>query len=639
MRLLPCRRPPLRPTPGRLHPAKVVVGGLLLLAMLTFGLGAAHTLVGIRKHNDLLERRTYEVPWSLMQLQLEVNRFLDAVRLLHAGAIGHDELMLRYDILWSRTPVLLSSQLKDTLSERPDLWLLIQQIETRVRAMEPLVKVLVPGSPAYQLLLAELSPYLEPLTRTLTATMHSNVMFYAEYDQAYRQLGRQLYVRIGGLGGSTLLLLLLLWRELRGYRHQLLHDPLTGLPNRFSLQRRLEQLMARRLPFSLILLELEDATRVHHRFGFEVADRLQQAFAGRLGQGLQAGESLARCGGDGLVVVAEGVVELAEVRARLSRIRQALVAVEPIADHDFYMKPVIGVVLYPADADNLVDLLARGELALALCRRDRQPYVIFDPSLLKEIRRRQQLAQDLPTALDRGSLNPGYLPLVDADDHCVGLQLTLQWRHPAFGVIGDSELWRVAEQFQLAERLLLWLLDHAGEALRDWRRSRPGLFLNLTLPASAFRATVLELLLAVLARHGLDAGALVLDLSEETVMADPHETRPLLDAFRERGIRLALADFGSGCSVWGQLARLPLDWLKLDEVFCNGIAMEGEARRQLRLLFELAGLLSLPLICCGVNNAAELEVVRELGGRPLLQGRQLGGVLAAVEVPPWLAAH
>ncbi|MHA6963175.1 EAL domain-containing protein [Zobellella denitrificans] len=623
---------------GRVHPLKVVAALLLLGGMVMFGGGATHTLYGIHQHNSLLEQRTYEVPWSLMQLQLEMGRFLDAVRLFHADAIRHDELMLRYDILWSRTPVLLSSQFKDTLSERPDLWLLIQQIESRVRGVEQQVQALVPGSPGYQLILAELNPYLEPLSRTVTATMHGNVRFYAEYDQAYRLMGQRLYVQIVGLFVSAALLLLLLLRELWRYRSQQLRDPLTGLPNRFALQRRMAPMIEQGIPFSVTVLELEDFSQHHHRFGFEVADRLLQAFSQRLQQSLQPHEFIAQFGREGVVVLARGVVELEEVRAQLSRFRQALTEKEAIDSYDFYMTPVIGVVLYPADGDNLVELLARGELALELCKRDRLPYVIFDPSLLKEMARRQRLARDLPAALDSSSLGLSFQPLTEPrSGDCAGLQTLLHWHHPGFGMISSTELLRVTEQFQLSERVFMWMLTNACRHLRRWQElEEPGLFVSLKLPPSLFRDGLERRILPVLEQHGLAAGSLVLDLDESMVMQDAFEAQAIMAALGAAGIRMTLADFGSGCSSWGSLSRLPISWLKLDPTFCSGIERPGEVRQQLETLFGLGRLLGYPLICCGVDHEAELGVLSGMAGELLVQGDWVGAPLAAVEVPGWL---
>ncbi|WP_298715938.1 EAL domain-containing protein [uncultured Oceanisphaera sp.] len=623
---------------GHLHSFKLIIGGLLLLGMLILGSGATHTLMDIRQHNTVLEQRTYEVPWSLMQLQLEMDRFLDAVRLLRANAIAKDELALRYDILWSRIPILLSSQFKDTLGDRPDLWLLIRQIDTRVRGLERAVAELQPGSPDYRFILTELTPYLEPLSRTVTATMHGNVRFYAEYDQAYRKLGKQLHIQIVSLFITLALLLLLLFRELRHYWIQRLRDPLTGLPNRFALQRRMAPMIEQKTPFSVTVLELKDLTEHHHRFGFEVADRLLQVFCQRLQQSLQSHEFIAQPRQEGLVILGRGVVSLEEVRAQLSRFRQALTDKVSIDAHDFYLTPLMGVVLYPADADNLVDLRARGELALELCRRERLPYVFFDPSLLKEMSRRQQLAIDLPAALNSNALSLQLQPLIEKPGgDCRGLQALLSWHHPGFGIIPTTELMRVTEQYHLSERLFMWFLQQICRQLPLWKvQGTPSVFVSLTVPPALFRTGLDQTIMPVLQQYGLPAEALVLDINENVAMQDTREALEVMQGLRAAGIRIALTEFGSGRSAWGTLSQLPLSWLKLDATFCSGIEREGEPRRQLETLFALAGVLQQPLICCGVDHAAELEVLENMGQPLLVQGDAVAEILPAEDVGGWL---
>lgn len=623
---------------GRVHPLKFMMSGILLLVIIWLGSNATHTLINIRQHNSLLEHRTYEVPWSLMQLQLEVGRFLDAVRLRNSDALSQEDFMLRYDILWSRTPILLSDKFKRTLSDKPDLWLLIRQIHTRVRALEQQVQTLQPGSANYLFILTELSPYLEPLSRTVTATMHDNVRFYAEYDQAYRKLGKQLYQQIIGLFFALSALLLLLFRELRRYWQLQQQSPLTGLPNRFALQRHVAPMIEQGVPFSVTVLELKDFTEHHHKFGYEVADKLLQECCRRLQQSLQTNELIAQPDQDGVVVLARGVVELEEVRAQMSRFRQALAEKANIDAYHFYMEPMMGVVLYPADADNLVDLLARGEFALELCKKNKLPYVFFDPSLLKEMSRRQQLARDLTTAIDSDALTLQLQPIVELpSQHCIGLQVLMSWHHPSFGVISTTELLEVAEQYQRAERLTLWALQSVCSQMATWQHhSRASLFISVKIPAAIFRLGIERVLLQILEEYAISPNVLVLEINESVAMKDPRQAMHIMQNIRAAGIRIILTEFGSGCSTLGYLSQLPINWLQLDPLSCCGIAHQGSPRRQLETLFAIAGVLEYPLICSGVDHAAELLVLESIASPLLIQGDTISSPLFITEVEEWL---
>lgn len=623
---------------GRVSAIKFLLGGSLLLLLLYFGSSASQTLVKIREHSNLLEQRTYEVPWSLMQLQLEMGRFLDAVRLRHAGAISQDDFMLRYDILWSRTPLLLSPQFENSLGDSPELGLLIRQVDARIHELEEIVEALQPNSSDYLVILTALSPYQEPLARNVSARMHENVRFYAEYDQAYRHLGKLLYQRIVGFFIALFLLLLVLFRELRRYWSLQQQDPLSGLPNRFALQRYMTPLIEQGQPFSVTVLELKDLNNHYQHFGFQVMDKLLLVCGKRIQASLLDHEYIAQPSQGRIVVLGKGVVELADIRAQISRFTHALSEKAAIDGYDFYMAPLMGVVLYPFDADNLVDIQARGELALELCKQQHQPYVFFDPSLLKEMSRRQQLAQDLPAALNSNSLNLQLQPLMEwPARRCVGLQVLTSWHHPRFGTIAPAELQRMTELYQCSESVLLWSLHSICAQFSVWQRqSLTPLFISLTLPAALFRAGIEVTLMTVLQKFSIAPSSLVLEIHENIAASDMVAAKSILQRIQAVGIRIMLTEFGGGSAPLGPLSQLPLNWLKLDATFCTGIEHPGEARRQLVTLLAMAELLSLPLVCGCVDHASELAALESLDTHLLIQGDVVGEALQVTEVGEWL---
>ena len=492
--------------------------------------------------------------------------------------------------------------------------------------------------------------------------MHDNVRFYAEYDQAYRQLGKQLYQQITGFFIALILLLLLLFRELRRYWSLQQQDPLTGLPNRFALQRHMNSLIEQGQPFSLTVLELKDVSQHSQRFGFKVMDKLLQICCSRLQGSLLEHEYLAQPSQGGFVVLGKGVVELAEMRAQISRFTQALREKTVIDGYDFYMEPLMGVVLYPFDADNLVDLQARGELALELCKQQQQPYVFFDSSLLKEMSRRQQLAKDLPAAIYSNSLTLQLQPLMNlSGQQCSGLQVFTSWHHPQFGLIAPAELQRMTEQYQSSESVMLWTLNTVCAQLKVWQRqsrhqsrhqsphqshphspqgsgrdsARP-LFITLTLPAALFRSGIEVTLMTILQEYGIAPESLVLEINENIAATDMAATKHILQRIRAVGMGIMLTEFGSGSAPLGPLSQLPLDWLKLDTTFCTGIEYHEESRRQLTTLVAMADVLALPLVCCGVEHASELAILASLSGSLLVQGDAVGEVLTMAEVGEWL---
>lgn len=535
--------------------------------------------------------------------------------------------------------MLLSDQLTSPLKEQPELCLLIEQIEARVQELEPTVLSLTPHSPAYLTVLAELSPYLEPLSRRVTAVMHDNVRFYAQFDEAYRELGQRLQAQIIGLFITLGLLLLLLFRELRRFWLLQQKSSLTGLPNRLALQRYLQPLIEQAQPFSITILALKDFSAHHHRLGFEVMDGLVCAFAERLQSSLLPYEFMAQLDQETLLVVGKGVVELQEARAQLSRFRQVLTDKAEVDGYDFYMEPLIGVLLYPADASNVVELLARAELALETCQQQQLPYVFFDSSLLNELSRRQQLAKDLPQAIATDSLRLRLVPVMAwPSRHCQGLQVQVSWHHPGLGQISASELTRVTQEYQRGESVLLWSLAAACQQLPSWSTPEHVLFISLRVPVSIFRSELANKLRVVLQQFGIAPNQLMLEVNEKITLDNTLKVVTAMQAFQQKGIGVVLTEFGEEGAAITQLAQLPLTLLKTEAILSSDSQGKLAPSRSLYTLFTLANSLHYPLWCTGLDSEAELNALAHMEMPCLVQGDAISAPLAVGQVAKWLQA-
>lgn len=623
----------------RLPVVKFLLAAALLVAMLLFGGSATYNLWHIQAHNAQLEPRTYEVPWSLMQLQLEMDRFLDAVRLRHANVLSEEDFVLRYDILWSRTPVLLSNKFKFPLKHHPDLYRLIEQIDTRVQGLESVVLSFLPNSPTHLTILSELSPYVEPLSRGITAVLQDNVRFYAQRDQAYRELEQRLHLQVIGLSVTLGLLLLLLFREL--FRYWLLQqkNSVTGLPNRLALQRYLQPMIEQEQPFSVTILAIKDFSKHYHRLGFEVMDDLMKTFTARLQYSLLSNEFIAQLDQETVLVVAKDVVELQEARVQLSRFRHTFNSKAEVAGYDFYIEPLMGVLLYPADATTVVGLLARAELALETCQQQQVPYVFFDSSLLNALSRRYQLAKDLPHAIATNSLSLQLVPVAAwPSRRCQGLQVRVSWHHPELGRVSATELEEVAEEYQRGESLLLWTLLAVCQQLPSWWSTEQPLFISLRVPVSLFRSELAGKLSSVLQQYGIASGRLLMEVNEKATMEPELDMLRTMQFFQQVGLGVVLAEFGEEGAALGQLTQLPLAMLKAEATLSSDSQGNLAPSRSLDTLFILANSLSYPLWCCGLDSESELAALEQVGLPCLVQGDAINAPLGVGDVVDWLKA-
>jgi len=299
-----------------------------------------------------MEKYTYDVSWALMQLQLELGRFLNAVEIYHYGGIDHETLLLRYDILWSRTPILLSGQLRKSLSDNPKTLRLVQ--------------------------------LTEPLSYSLASMMQKNINVYSGNDKRFGQLRDALLFMVLGLVISVILLSGLLVREARRHFRTARVDPLTGLANRLALLEKMESYVSRDTPFGLVLVDINDFRDINSKFGYSTGDILLQELAKRLRALCENGEWVARLGGDQLAMLQRDSCDLRQVRELVARVLHSIKQDIIIDNYPFRLEVGIGIAFFPTDSNQTQELLSRAEQALFHSRKTHVPYVIYDSSLLNE---------------------------------------------------------------------------------------------------------------------------------------------------------------------------------------------------------------------------------------------------------------
>ncbi|MBP8051062.1 MAG: GGDEF domain-containing protein, partial [Aeromonas sp.] len=297
---------------------------VLYLSILLFTGSTLYCLAQIQNATRVMEKYTYDVSWALMQLQLELGRFLNSVEIYHYGGIDHDTLMLRYDILWSRTPILLSGQLRQSMKDKQKTLRLVQLIESNIREMESNITNLKSGTPEYQQIMMRLAPLQEPLSYSLASVMQKNINVYSGNDKRFGQLRNALLFMVSGLVLSVMLLSGLLIREARRHFRAARVDPLTGLVNRLALLEKMESYATKEIPFGLVLVDINDFRDINSKFGYNTGDFLLQEMAKRVRGLCENGEWVARLGGDQFAIIQRESSDLRQVRELVVRLLHAL---------------------------------------------------------------------------------------------------------------------------------------------------------------------------------------------------------------------------------------------------------------------------------------------------------------------------
>ncbi|SNR45892.1 PAS domain S-box-containing protein [Blastococcus mobilis] len=410
-----------------------------------------------------------------------------------------------------------------------------------------------------------------------------------------------------------------------------LTDPVTGLPNRAALVRRLGAVQrGAGGPFSLALLRISGlATEI---LAPDTETAVLRALTARLTRALRGEDWLARgTDGDFVVLVVGSTADAEVVAARLV----AAVGPVPIPGGSLRLSAVAGVTTLCADADT-GETLRRGDLALRSAATAGPGSVHrYDDALCTEEDRRATLRTDLTGALARGELRLVFQPVVDVVMHrTVSVEALLRWRHPLFGDVSPTEFVPLAEESPLITDLGRWVLREACATIAALGDAGPhDQALSVAVNVSARQVRSGELVpdvIHALETSGLSPSRLVVEITESVLLDDSHVIEDLT-VLRRLGVRIAVDDFGTGWSSLAYLVGMPVDVLKMDQYFLSDVEHDPARRAMCRVVLQLGASLDLPVIVEGVTNEAVLTLLRDMGHR-YVQGYVFARPLEAAQL-------
>ena len=398
--------------------------------------------------------------------------------------------------------------------------------------------------------------------------------------------------------------------------HMATHDALTDLPNRTLFRQRLNDRLAAfgaaSHPFAVLMLDLDRFKVVNDSFGHPTGDALLRQVGERISSTLCGEDTVARLGGDEFAVLTadgskSGVDGLsARLIARLS---------EP---YDLDGRAVeigvsIGAAFAPLDGSSPEELLKMSDMALYQAKAEGRGVLrYFSATMDAELKVRNDLEHDLRHALERGEFVLHYQPQVDlASGRIVGVEALVRWEHPVRGLVGPNDFIPFAEDTGLIVQIGAWVVRQACFDAVSW----PGdirVAVNLS-PVQFDGGDLWETILEALAASGLDPRRLELEITESTLLANTEATVAMLHRLRDRGIRVAMDDFGIGYSSLAYLRSFPFDKIKIDRTFVSEIMTSDDCAAIVRAVAGLGQSLGVATTAEGVETSAQEEMVRRQG--------------------------
>ncbi|WP_430786570.1 putative bifunctional diguanylate cyclase/phosphodiesterase [Actinoplanes sp. G11-F43] len=407
---------------------------------------------------------------------------------------------------------------------------------------------------------------------------------------------------------------------------QAVEDPLTGLPNRALLRDRIGSAARERARtagrVSLLLIDLDDFKKVNDTLGHMTGDEFLRALAGRISQAVRPEDTLARLGGDEFAVLVEDLDE-----AGLHRLAQRLLAAlrEPVRVGGSTLSSTasIGIASVEAgragDVDLTDELIRDADLAMYAAKNSgRDRAVVFEASMYAAAVAEAEARTELERALDRDEFVVVYQPIVDLPSgRPIGVEALVRWQHPERGLLGPNEFIAHAERTGLIVPLGAGVLRVACQEMARWHREIPGasgMRVSVNLSARQFQEPgLLDTVRSVLAETGIAPEKVVLEITESMLMVDVDATVVVLHRLRELGVRLAIDDFGTGYSSLSYLSRFPIDILKIDKAFVDGITANREDAALAEAVVGLGRALRLQTVAEGIEDPDQQALLTGLG--------------------------
>ena len=403
-------------------------------------------------------------------------------------------------------------------------------------------------------------------------------------------------------------------------RHHALYDQLTELPNRRFLYQHIEEQLSRATyndgSFALYFLDLDNFKLINDSLGHDIGDHLLRETAKRLHGLIGEEDMIARLGGDEFIIVVSSrdtTAAFEELAEQIVRVMHEKLAITDGQAYEFIISTSVGISIFPDHGSDIKTLMKHADIALYEAKEEgRNGYRIFDSGMNELIRNQLYLEQDMRSALKRNQYTLYYQPQIDGNTgRVVGAEALIRWVHPEHGIISPVRFIHLAENTGFIYELGDWILEEACKVLSRWQHDYPDFKLSINISARQFQERdFIEKVAQVLERYAIVPGNLAFEITETLLMAQKEHSMEVLRSIKEMGITIAMDDFGTGYSSLAYLKNFPIDIIKIDKAFIQGVFDNPDDFNIVKAIISLGNELGLEVIAEGVEYLHQFEFLR-----------------------------
>ena len=401
------------------------------------------------------------------------------------------------------------------------------------------------------------------------------------------------------------------------------HDSLTNLPNRSAMLESIEQALQqsrtkRNCQFAVLFIDLDRFKIVNDSLGHLIGDELLRSVANTLTQCCRQQDLVARLGGDEFTILLTRIKSKAEADAIAQRIKDRLSVPFYLQGHTVFTSASIGIVISEGNYQNSAEILRDADLAMYRAKSlGKARYETFSAEMYAETKQLLEIENDLRHAVLQNEFVLHYQPIVSFDaDRLYGFEALLRWNHPHKGLTYPDQFIHIAEETGLIIDIGKWVMEEACRQMYLWHTKYPhraDLNISVNIAGQQIQdSNFLDILDTTILNTQLSGNHLHLEITESSLMDHKPETIDLFNQIRQRGVKLNIDDFGTGYSCLQYLNRFPINLLKIDRSFIQGMLDERENFEIVKTIIALARNLKLEIIAEGIETLKHLKILSNL---------------------------